>query len=92
MSVNVRPYRRGGWEVDVRVLYRTADDDENGDGLQSRRRRPHSGGAKPVSASSLSTDQQSPPHHERRCRPYRCSPRGSWMVTHGRTGRSQAPS
>ena len=69
MSVRVRPYRRGGWEVDERIV--TPD----GTRKRDRRRAPVSSKSaalrwgEPANASCSSAHQPPQQSHERRCQP-----------------------
>ena len=95
MSVTIRPYRRGGWEVDIRVVAP--------DGLREIRERKRA----PTSARSaavrwaesrervLFERLMKPPQDNappRRCPHYEHSHRGSSMATRGQIGRSRAGS
>ena len=92
MSVTIRPYRGGGWEVDIRVV--------SPDGTRHKRERKHA----PISSRTavgrwaearervLFERLLSPPKitYARRCLPYKNSRRASWTATHGRIDRSRA--
>jgi hypothetical protein len=93
MSVTIRPYRRGGWEVDIRVV--------TPDGTREFRVRKRA----PVSSRSaaarwaegreraLFERLMKPPQdnaHRRRCLRYESSCRDSSTDTRGRIGRNRA--
>ncbi len=93
MSVTIRPYRRGGWEVDIRVV--------TPDGTRESRVRKRA----PVSSRSaaarwaegrervlferlMKPPQDNAPPKE--CLPYESSCRDSSTATRGRIGRNRA--
>jgi hypothetical protein len=92
MSVTIRPYRGGGWEVDIRVV--------SPDGTRHKRERKHA----PISSRSavgrwaaarervLFERLLSPPkdHPRKEVPPYKNSRRASSTATHGRIDRSRA--
>jgi hypothetical protein len=95
MSVTIRPYRNGGWEIDIRVV--------TPDGTRHLRERKRS----PISSRSAALrwaegreralfqrlmDPAPHTHRERRSRHDGRSRHASWTATHGPTGRSRAGS
>ena len=95
MSVTIRPYRRGGWEVDIRVVTPDgARDCGSASALRCRRDRPPCAGLRAANAccssGSIIRRQTSTPR--RRCPPYKSSRRDSSTATRGRIGRSRAGS
>ena len=95
MSVTIRPYRRGGWEIDIRVV--TPDGARH---LRERRRAPMSSrsaavrwaeGRERVLFDRLVVPRRTR-HRRRRCPPYKHSRRDSSTATRGRIGRSRAGS
>ena len=94
MSVTIRPYRGGGWEVDIRVV--SPDGTRQSSASASTRRCRHDrlsgGGLRPGNAccSKDFSLRQRIKHHARRCPPYKSSRRDSSTATHGRIGRSRA--
>ena len=88
MSVTIRPYRSGGWEVDITVRLP--------DGSQYRERKRASRFSKSA-AQRWAQDreryllQHGPPEpHTRRCPHSKSSRRDSSTATRGRIGRSRA--
>ena len=96
MSVTIRPYRSGGWEIDIRVV--TPDGARD---LRERRRAPMSSrsaavrwaeGRERVLFERLDAVPRRTRHRRRRCPPYKPSRRDSSTATRGRIGRSRAGS
>ena len=87
MSVTLRPYRSGGWEVDITIRLP--------DGSQYRERKRASRFSKSA-AQRWAEDreryllQHGPPKPTRRCPHSKRSRRDSSTVTHGRTVTSRA--
>ena len=94
MSVTIRPYRRGGWEIDIRVV--TPDGARQ---LRERKRAPMSSRSAAVRWAegrerTLFQRLMDPAQHKtrRRFRHYENSRRASWRVTRGPIGTNQAGS
>ena len=90
MSVTIRPYRSGGWEIDIRVV--TPDGARD---LRERRRAPMSSrsaavrwaeGRERVLCSIGSSVPHRIRHRRRRCPPYKPSRRDSSTATPRRIG------
>jgi len=95
MSVTIRPYRRGGWEVAIRVV--TPDDMRE---IRERKRAPVSSrsaaarwaeGRERVLFERLMKPRGTT-HHARRYPHYENSRQGVWTATRGRIGRSRVGS
>jgi hypothetical protein len=89
MSVKVRPYRRGGWEVDVRVRLPSGTERASGSGRRPRRDRRRFAGAKHANGNYSSMVRH---NSERRVPHSATSGCGSLMATRERIARSQAGS